>query len=49
MVLLVVLGDFGWFWVVLCRFGWFHVLVTTALRDGSHDMIKKSISAVNLM
>ena len=45
----MVLDGFGWFWVVLGRFGWFRVLVTTALRDGSHDMIKKSISAINLM
>ena len=25
----MVLGRFGWFWVVLGRFGWFRVLVTT--------------------
>ena len=25
----MVLGHFGWFWVVLGGFGWFHVLVTT--------------------
>ena len=29
MVLLVVLGGFGWFWLVLAGFGWFRVLVTT--------------------
>ena len=25
----MVLGRFGWFWVVLGGFGWFRVLVTT--------------------
>ena len=25
----MVLGAFGWFWVVLGGFGWFRVLVTT--------------------
>ena len=25
----LVLAGFGWFWVVLAGFGWFHVLVTT--------------------
>ena len=29
MVLLVVLGGLGSFWVVLGGFGWFRVLVTT--------------------
>ena len=29
----MVLGRFGWFWVVLGGFGWFRVLVTTPERD----------------
>ena len=29
----VVLGGFGWFWMVLGGFGWFHVLVTTSVQD----------------
>ena len=32
MILLMVVGGFGRFWVVLDGFGWFHVLVTTAYR-----------------
>ena len=27
----MVLGGFGWFWVVLGGFGWFRVLVTTGI------------------
>ena len=29
----MVVGGFGWFWVVLGGFGWFHVLVTTFSND----------------
>ena len=37
----VVLGSFGWFWVVLDGFGWFHVLVTTEylLHHHHHHLI----------
>jgi len=31
LVLLVVLGRFGWFWLVLADFGWFRILVTMAI------------------
>ena len=33
MVLLAVVGGFGWFWLVLAGFEWFHVLVTTVNRQ----------------
>ena len=40
LVLLAVVGGFGWFWLVLGGFGWFHVLVTTPSCNPNHSLKK---------
>ena len=46
----MVLGGFGWFWVVLGGFGWFRVLVTATDRAliGMHKLTNRFHVAVRL-